>query len=245
MTTETATGEQSGQQQNDKGGTSEGGKTYTQAQLNALMADNKRNLQRELAQQREAHETLRQQMEEILNGRPLDEFRNELEETAKKLRSAEEAAKIEQSKLQRLLTDAQTEAKTNAQKYQDAVISRALKDAALAEGKAISTDAAGLLARELRPLSKVDEHGNVFVSMEVEEEGVKTTKDLTPQDAIAVLETRSGWKPLFKSHVVGGTGADGGGLANKNGRVDVSKMTMAEYQKFRKDNPNYIERLTS
>lgn len=241
-------GENVGDQgQGDKGGASgEGAKTYTQAQLNAMLADNKRNLQRDLAAQREAHQTLRQQMEELLNGRPIDEFRSELETTAAKLRTAEEKALIEQNRYQRELKDAKEAAAANARKYEDAVIGRALTDAALSEGKAISVDAAGLLARELRSSAKVDENGNVFVEMEVEEEGIKTVKKLTPRQAVDVLETRQGWKPLFKSHVVGGTGGDGNGLAQKNGRPDVKQMTVEQYRKFRKENPgDYLQKLTS
>lgn len=215
-----------------------GEKTYVQADVNRLLAENKKNLQREAQQNKEAYETLHQQVEEMLQGKPFEEFRAEAETTAAKLRSVEEQFKIDQSKAQKALQQAQEAAKTYETKYRDSTITRALKDAAT--DKASTKASINLIAELLKPNSAVGDDGTVTVEMEVEEEGVKIKKKLTPEEAVAVLESRpSDWGPLFKSTVSGGSGNMADGVMRKDGKLDISKMTMEQYVEARKKDPNF------
>lgn len=215
-----------------------------QSKVNQMLAEHKRNLQREAAQAKEAHEALRQQVEGLLNGKSLDEAREEMEATAAKLRSAEEQRKLDEAKYAKELKSAREIATSSHQKYRNLAIGRALSDAA--HPLASTPAAANLIAKELFDKSDVDDNGVVTVELEVEEEGQRVKKKLSPSQAVAILESRpSEWGPLFKSTVKGGT-SDGteGILRKNNGKLDVSSMDMKQYAELRKKNPDYLSELT-
>ena len=234
----TGTGTEQGQ-----GGGGTGEKTFTQVEVNKLLAEHKRNLQAEATKNREAHESLRQQVEQLLQGRPIDEVREEMETTASRLRSTEEQSKQEQAKFQKLLKEAQTKAESHEQRYRNLAIGRALKDAALAADPSTPA-AADLISKILYENASVDDKGVVTVEMEVEEEGIKARKKLTPGEAVSILQSLpSQYGPLFKSGMSGGVGNNNtdGIMRGKDGKLDIGKMSMQQYAELRKKNPHFLD----
>jgi len=206
-----------------------------QQELNRLLAEDRRKNQREAEKLRETHSAMKNQLEELLQGKSIDEIREEIESTQAKLRSAEDQAKIDAARFQKKLKDAEDRALTNEQKLRNHLTHSQLLGAALEENKASTPAAADLMVQILKDFAKIDlTTGDVSVEVAVEEEGVTTKKSLTPKQAIEWLESQpSKYGPLFKSFVSGGAGGSTDGIKRKEGRLDVSSMSMEQYAKRR------------
>ena len=222
--------------------------TYTEeqftAKLNEVLAKDRRKheaavkeAKAEAQKQSEAFQQMRQQVESMLEGKSFDDIRAELEDSANKLRSAEEQSKIERSKYDKALATTKAEAEQFKSKYLDTVISRALADAATP--KASAPGSTNLIATAIKQKGSVsvDDAGNVFVEMQVVEEGVTTKKKLKPEEAVALLESDTAYAPLFAKHITGGVG----GSQSQKSAVDVTNMTMDQYIAARKANPRFLE----
>ncbi len=219
-------------------------KTDHNAELNRLLAADRRKNEAKTKQATKAHQTLQRQMDELLEGRSIDEIRDEIEETQSKLRTAEDQAKIDAAKHASALESQTTRADTAGTRLRDHLIGRALKDEAI---KLSSTPAAAdLISRILAEHATADlETGKVVCKMEIEEEGVKIEKDLTPEQAVQLLESNpSQYGPLFKSGVSGGTGNLVDGVQRKEGKLDIGSMTMQQYAEMRKKDPNFLQNNT-
>ena len=207
---------------------------YSDADLNRVLAAERRKTEKETSRTQEAYQQMRQQVEALLQGRPVEEALAEMQETAAKLRSVEDNARIEQEKLTNRAKSLEEQAKTFKTKYEESIIGRALVDAAMPKSTGPTT--AKLLAKVLRDNARLDEDEVVMVEMEVVEEGVKLRKALSPQEAVAELEKVEEFAPYFKATVAGGAG----GAASKTpGVSDIDGMSMAQYLEARK-NPDFM-----
>ena len=215
-----------------------GGATYTQADLNRILAEDRRKTTR---QGTEAYTQLQAQVESLLQGKSVDEVKADMEATMGKLRSVEDQkATIEQQAANKVKA-AELKAQTFEQRYIEHAVGRALKDAAIP--KASTPAAADLIAKVLRDNAKIDEKGVVTVEMDVTVDGVVVKKPVTPDEAVALLEAKTAeYGPLFKSGVAGGAGGKGtdGFKKTAAGAVDVSQLSMAQYAELRKTNPQAL-----
>lgn len=234
-----ATGAGTGQVSGGAGG---GQLPSSQEELNALMAGNKKGLQREVADLRaklQQHEALKGQVEELLGGRPFEELAPLLEETTTSLKSAQEQLKVKEQQHEKKLKDALTRAEQAELGLTSLKIDRSLSEA-LAD-KASTPAARQHLIDMAAKRAKVTKEGQVEVEMEFEEDGVKVRKGVPPAKAIELMEADvANFGPFFKATVASGTGSAVGGEATKkmpNGTVDVRGMDMDTYAKLRETRP--------
>lgn len=220
-------------------------KMIPQSEVNALIAGVKRSLKAEVDQKTQAFEQLRSQVEQMLQGRPIEEIREEMETTASKLRTVEENAQRESLQYQNKLKAAQETSAAFEKKYRDSTINRSFLDASLPKAlNAASADLIGKLLHDFSP--QLDENGVVTVEMEIEEDGVRHKKRISPEAAVDLLEAQpSKYGPLFKSFVSSGTGTNSldGIKKTKTGKLDVSSMSMEEYAAARNKNPDFLRHL--
>lgn len=242
-TGQAAAGADGGQATGGADGGGQAAEVFTRADLNRAAAEARRKADQELSAARknqEAYTQLQSQVESLLQGKPIDEIRAEMDATATKLRSVEEQSKLDNAKFAKQLQTATERAAAAETRYVEMAVSRALTDAA---APVASTSAmANHIADILRKSAKVDNNGVVTVEMEVTEEGVTLKKALTPTEAVAILESQPAkYGPLFKSGVGAGTGSAGAGLAKTpGGGIDISKLTMAQYAELRAKNPELL-----
>jgi len=220
-------------------------KDIPEAELNAFLAKHKRTLQTELKQAKseaKAYQTLKAQMDQILEGRPLDEFREEVEANLSSLRNEKEQAELKAAKQSKELERATKQAQEYQTRYERAQTTRAISD--VAGPKAVSTGAAELINQLLSPRSKVLDDGSVLVTMEVMDEdlGKKIPKDVTPAEAVAILESDvTNYGTLFKTTAHSGNGTSVDGLKRTpEGTVDIQKLSFKEFRELEKNNPEAL-----
>jgi hypothetical protein len=217
--------------------------TFTQEQFNTTLAEHKRTMQRELGElktKQQAHDALRSQVEELLGGRPFEEIADELRTTNEKLMSQDQLLAQKEQQHTNKLKEAQTEAEKFKTQYQAFAIERSLTEAAAT--KSASKAATRLIVQALKDQAAVGDNHTVTIEMEVEEDGVRVKKALSPDAAVASLEADPDYAPLFKSTASGGTGKPGSEQLNKssNGTIDVAGLTMEQYADLRAKNPSMI-----
>lgn len=211
------------------------GKTFTQDDLNRILADDRRKHQQRL-------EALQSQLEQSkLSETERAELNTRLEEMQASLRSKEEQAKIDQRKLEdkhkNELTQLMSRAESAERQYREFRIERELKDAAL-EGEAFNANQVVTL---LRSQTKIATDGSVQVEFQIPNEttGALEAQLKTPAEAVKFLkDAPEAYGNLFKSNVVsgiGGNSATGGLTPGKE--VDVSTLTIEQYAELRKKNP--------
>lgn len=212
-------------------------KTYTQDEFNNALAADKRAHQAQ-------YQKLERQLQSTLESAKLtsDErakLEESLDEVRKQLRSKEEQAKLDRKKLEDeyngKLTAAEKRAADAERRWQDTTIERALRDAAAAED-AFNPD---ILVTVLRGRTKLTEDKPTVEFDTVNDKGETVTLLLSPAEAVKRLkDDHARYGNLFKSNVVGGIGGTGSsGTALSKGKVDVTKISMEEYMKRRKENP--------
>lgn len=220
----------------NNGGEPTTGAKYTDDDLNRLIAKERHKWQKQLDSTNQAFKEMQGQVEALLQGKPIDDVRAEMEETAVKLRTAEDNARIAKEQADNRVKAAEEKEQTAWRKYQDSVIGRALTDAAI--GKASSPAAAKLLAKELRERAKLGDDDSVSVEMELVEDGVKVKRFVSPEVAINELEKQTDYAPYFKATVAGGAGGQASNKPIDPG--DISNMSMEEY-KQRREQPGFLD----
>lgn len=211
-------------------------KTFTQEQVNKMLAEDKRKHKAQL-------EKTESNLAEILESKNLSEAERAKAEEAredilKQLRTKEEQARLDKKKLEieyeGRLSAAEKRAKEAEAKYEDATITRALQDAAVAEDAFNPS----VLVTYLKGDTKFRD-GNVIVSVPiVKEDGSVEEGAMTPAEAVKHMkDDPERFGGLFKSNIVSGVGGSGSPNSGKNGKVDVRKITTAEYMRLRKENP--------
>lgn len=232
-------------------------KTFTQAEVDAIMAKNKRTLQQELEQARtkaagfdELNNQVRQLLDSglISDAENLSDFREQASATLERFKSEQEKLMDERTKQQKALEEAQKRAEQAQQRYNDAQALRAISDEAVS--KAEGPGAVELIQMKLKPLSEVNpETGEVTVRYPItDEDGNTQEKKVTVAEAIEAMEADvSRYGRLFKSTVNSGAGGGvvDGVKRNPDGRIDFSKMTMEQYLELQSKNPGLIEQAMS
>lgn len=227
----------------DGGNTPPEAKTFTQDELNKILAEDKRKHQTQ-------YQKLEKQLQDTLASAKLtteerSKLEDSLEDVRKQLRTKDEQLKIEKKALedqfQRQIAELTVRAEGAEKRFIDSTISRALLDAAVG-GDSYNPQT---VVTVLRPMVKMVDNAPMIDFPDVSAEtGEPIIKQMTPSEAIERMkQLPDQYGNLFRSGVVGGLGgssATGGLQPGSNGRVDVRKLTHEQYVELRKKNPAAI-----
>lgn len=211
-------------------------KVFDQEAVNKMLAADRRKHRAQL-------EKVESQYKALLTNTKLtqeekDELQNNLTEVQKQLRTREELAKQEKAKLLQQHSEAlQTEraAREAAErKYQEAVITRELLDAAQAHEAYRSNQIVDLLRGKTR---LVEDKPVVDFNDVSADTGEPIVIQISPAEAVKRMTEMTEWQNLFKPNLVAGLGSSSasGGAGQGNGRVDFGKMSAAEYIKYHRE----------
>lgn len=231
-------------------------KTFTQEEVNAFVAKEKRANTAALLK---AEASYKQMLTETQNLSAKDRamLEDNLNTVQGQLRTKEEQAKMERKQLEETLqtqiSDAKAAAQTWETRFKTNEVDRSLQEAA------VSADAfqPSQIVTLLKPLTKLVEdidpktgkssgRYNAMVEFDdVDAEGQPTIAVMTPKDAVKRMKQLPEiYGNLFKSGVVSGIGANSatGVGPGSNGKVDLRKLGKdpAAYRKMRSENPGQI-----
>jgi len=230
--------------------------TLTQAELDTMMANNRRNQSKriqELEAEAQRGKDLNARVSDLLDSGiidgvgDLDEFRSEAAKIVDQAKSDKERFEAAQSKSAKDLKAAQEVAELNQLKYESAMIERSISDDAagvVVEGQG-REGALEYFQLKLGPKSKVQEDGTVLVDWKVmdEETGKMTDKQVPVKVALQSMEAEpTKYGRYFKSTVNGGAGGetvDGIGRT-ADGNLDFANMPFEKFQELKSKNPNAL-----
>jgi len=162
----------------------------------------------------------------------------------KQLRSKDEQAKYEKRQLEDTytakLSELENRAKTAEQRYTESTIQRALQDAAN-QGDAFNPDIVVTYMRQW--VKMVDEQPMIDFPDTNADTGEAIITQMAPTDAVKRMKQLSDkYGGLFKSNIVSGIGgtSSAGGATGAGGKIDVKKLSMEQYAKIRKENPEAL-----
>jgi hypothetical protein len=226
-------------------GGSGGDKTFTQEQVNAMMADQKKKIK---AQNAEIVEQLQGQLEGHKGTAAEKQALQDRIKTLKQehMTAAERAASKHSEAIQAMQVELEASNKrgdTGWELYRTARSSTEVLEAATA-GEAIQ---AGLVKDVLNPFTSLEEATNddgqptgefeVKVTMPVtDSEGKTKVQVLSPVEAVAAMKKMDKYAPLFKSTATGGTGGKNSG-DGKGGQ-----LTDSEYHALAQTDPAAFQR---
>ena len=220
-----------------------------QTKVNQILAEEKRKNETK-------YKTLEGQYNNLLKNQNLttqerEALESDLENLHAQFRTKDQQAAAERKKLedkyQNELKSTVGERDNWRTRYEQSTINRELLDAAVTNDAFSAQQIVNLLSTRTKMQEVKDEKGNVtgyepFVDFDdVDPETQKPVQTrLTPAEAVKRMkELPEMYGNLFKGGVVPGLGqqATGGHTPGKDGRVDVTKLTQAQYAKLRKENP--------
>jgi len=226
---------------------------FSQDDVNSLLAADRRKHKEKLEQLEGAYKDALENQN--LSTEQRDQLEDKLEDLQKTFRTKEETLTLEKKQIEdKYSKEVKSLAEKATQwesKYKQALVDRALQDAA------VVNDAfnIGQIVSLLRPMTKIvektDDQGQITGEAEpmvdltdIETEtGKPTITRRTPEDAVRRMkELPSLFGNLFKSNVVSGIGAGTatGGNMSGSGIVDVKKISTAEYMRLRRENPEAL-----
>jgi hypothetical protein len=223
---------------------------FSQDDVNSLLAADRRKHKEKLEQLEGAYKDAL--ANQNLSKDQRDQLEAKLEDLQKTFRTKEETLTLEKKQIEdkysREVKSLAEKAVQWESKYKQALVDRALQDAAASHDAFNISQIVSLLRPMTKIVEKTDDQGQITGDAEpmvdltdIETEtGKPTITRRTPEDAVRRMkELPSLFGNLFKSNVVSGVGAGTatGGNTLGNGRVDVKKISTAEYMRLRKDNP--------
>jgi len=216
-------------------GDSGGERTFTQADLNKILAEDKRKHQ-------ERYSQLESSYQELLSNQGISEEQRKklearLEDVQKSLRTKEQQAEYErkqsEEKYLNQLKTAEERATHWESLYKQETVVRSLQDAAGAADAFNSNQIVGLL----KPFTELkDVEGRLTPMVDFPDVDEKTGEEIrtlrTPAEAVKRMrELPKVYGNLFKSNVVSGVGAGQASVSDDN--MDYSTLTAEEYRKHR------------
>ena len=234
------------------------GKTFTQDDVNRIVAADRRKLE-------EALKKTEKQYQDLLASQSLTEqerkaLQANLEMVQGQLRSKEEQLLLEKKQVEEAyagkLQDVERKATHFETLYRDSTIDRALQDAAVKHEAWSPSQVVALLRGQTKMLEETDPKtgkltGRYKPVVEMlalnTTTGEMETKAYTPEDAVKKMkDTPDTWGNLFKSGVVSGIGAGtatGGLTPGQGGRltaVQLRNMTQEQYLEIRAKHPELL-----
>jgi len=227
--------------------------TYTQDEVNAFLAEDRRKHQAQLkVQETKLQDTLKSN---TLNESDRKSLQENLAAVQGQLRSKEQQAALEKQELessyQAKLTALEETSRGWESRYRDSTVQRSLQDAAIKNDAFSASQIVTLLKpmtkmiEEMDPITKRSNGFKVVVEMPGidPKTGESTLYVHTPEEAVKRMKELPEYGNQFKSGVVSGIGAGSatGGLApGQSGRIDVAKLTPQQYRELRAKNPELL-----
>ena len=234
------------------------GKTFTQEQVNGIVAADRRKLE-------EALKKTEKQYQDLLASQSLTEqerkaLQANLEMVQGQLRSKEEQLLLEKKQIEEVYANKMQEMEKKVAHfetlYRDSTIERALQDAAMKHEAWSPSQVVSLLRLQTKMIEETDSKTGKLTGKYkpmVEMQALNTTtgeietKAYTPEDAVKKMkDTPDTWGNLFKSGVVSGIGAGtatGGLMPGQSGRLSadaINKLTPAQYREIRANHPEWL-----
>jgi len=234
------------------------GKTFTQEDVNRIVAADRRKLE-------DALKKTEKQYQELLASQSLTEqerkaLQANLEVVQGQLRSKEEQLLLEKKQIEETYAAKIQEMERKATHfetlYRDSSIERALTDAAVKHEAFSPSQIVSLLRSQTKMLEETDPRtgkltGRYKPMVEMQTlnptTGEMETKAYTPDDAVKKMkDTPEQWGNQFRSGVVSGIGAGtatGGLTPGQGGKLDAAalrKLTAAQYREIRATHPEWL-----
>lgn len=217
------------------------GKTFTQEDMNRVLADEKRKHQantRKALEELEAIKakaTLTDQERQDLEGR-VENMKNEL-------LTKEELAKKEQDKITRKYTEETTkltgERDAWQQRFTNSTIQRSITDASVVTKAFNPRQIVAILQPDTRLVEALDADGKPTGELiakvefsDVDKDGKPVTLDLTIEEAVKRMSEMDEYANLFRTEGVGGVGSTNSGKSGKP--LDVKKIAATDPALYRK-----------
>jgi hypothetical protein len=234
------------------------GKTFTQDQVNHLIATDRRKLE-------DALKKTEKQYQDLLSSQSLTEqerkaLQANLEMVQGQLRSKEEQLQVEKKQIEETyaakLQDIEKKATHFETLFRDSTIQRALQDAAMKHEAWSPSQVVTLLRGQTKMLEETDPKtgkltGTYKPMVEMQSVNATTgemeTQAYTPEDAVKKMkDDKDTWGNLFKSGVVSGIGAGtatGGLTPGQSGKLDaaaINKLSAEQYREIRATHPEWL-----
>lgn len=225
----------------DTGGAS---KTFTQEQVNQIMAQNRRNLQTKVS---ELESQLAEAQSGALSAEERVKFTQRVKELSDSLKTKEELARQEQERIrtesEAKIKELETNYNTLQERYVRETITRAITDAAVQYDAFAPDQIVALLSPNTRLVEEIDEENNPTGNLipmakitGVNEDEQEVELDLKVGEAVKVMSaTPAKYGNLFKSNVNGGLGFSGVKGSGGGTQGDLSKLSTEEYMRRRKE----------
>ena len=234
------------------------GKTFTQEDVNRIVAADRRKLE-------EALKKTEKQYQDLLASQNLTEqerkaLQANLEMVQGQLRSKEEQLLLEKKQMEETyagkLQEIEKKASWFETLYRDSTIERALQDAAVKHEAWSPSQVVTLLRGQTKMLEETDPRTGKLTGRYkpvVEMQALNTTtgeietKTYTPEDAVKKMkDTPDTWGNLFRSGVVSGIGAGtatGGLTPGQGSKLDaaaIRKLTQEQFREIRANHPEWL-----
>lgn len=228
-------------------------KTFSQADVNTFMAEDRRKHQEKIAKLEASYKQIL--ADTNLQKEQRAKLEAELADVQKMNRTKEQQAEYDRKQERERFTSEVEDLKESATKwenlYKSSVIDRSLQDAALAQDAFNPAQIMGLLRPMTRMQEQTDDDGGALGQFspvidfpDVDEtSGENVTTLRTPEEAVQRMkELPQLFGNLFRSNVVSGVGSGSatGGVKSGEGRIDPTKLTPEQYRKVRKENPEAL-----
>jgi hypothetical protein len=230
---------------------------FNQEQVNKIVQD---RLQKERKRQQDENKKTQAKLEEVLATQSLtEEERASLQETIENMRkqnrTKEEQAKHEKRQLQEEYENRLKEAMQKGEywesEYRSATIKRSLMDAATKHDAFMPSQVVTILREYTKLVKPVDESGKVVDGAALQpvvdlpdvdaDSGNSIITQRTPEEAVARLKELQ--PNLFKANVVSGVGGNsstGGVQPGKDGKLDVSQLSTAQFMELYRKDPTLV-----
>lgn len=222
-----------------------GDKTFTQEQVNSILAKQKRELQEKNTGLMSEIEAL--QKKQSLSAEERKQLESRVEELRKANMTAEQLKSEDEKKLRNKfeseinnLTSERDKWKTN---FTNETIQRAIVDASAANDAFVPAQVVAILKPQTRLVEDVDDEGKpkgVYtpkVTFEDTKEGKPVTLELSVADAVKRMSEMDQYLNLFKGKGSGGIGSNNkGGSGGTLTAAEAAKLPPQEYRKWREKN---------
>jgi len=230
-----------------------GPKVFSQEDINRFLADDRRKHSQKFEQLEAAYKDALEN--QSLSKEQREQLEAKLEDLQKTFRSREQQLEHDKKQLEdkyaKEVKDWESKATTWEQKYKQTLIDRSLQDAAIINDAFNMAQIVSLLRPMTKFVEKTDDQGRAtgdsVPMVDLTDIDTKTGDAIitrrTPEDAVRRMkELPTLFGNLFKSNVVSGVGAGTatGGNMSGSGRIDPTKISVEQYMKLRKENPEAL-----
>lgn len=221
------------------------GKTFTQEEVDKFVTKRNKTLRTQYEQLEKNYETLLEQTN--MSAEQRERLEADLENVRAQMRTKEQQLNHEKKqateKFQKELKAAQEQSTYYKTLFESSTIERAITDAASRNDGYDASQFVGLLRDKAKVVEELDNEGNKTgrlvprIEWEVVDPETKQAARVlkAPNEVIELMkEDVSRYGNLFKSNVARGLGQGQANHAGARGKIDVKKLSQAEYRELRK-----------